>query len=311
MSQMRAIIDKLLTDASSAYFPDQFISEDILPEVQSKQNSGKLGKYGTSHLRIENSLKGGRGKFRRVEAITRSTASFYIEGHGLEGFVSKEDYDNVELPYQAEEDETLGLSTMLWLEKEKLLADSLADTAVMTQNTTLSGSSQLSDYLNSDPIKVFADARAAVVDGCGQEPDTGILSWKVWNKVRFHPGILDALGFKQNRPGGLKEDELASAMGVNRLLIGRAMYESAKEGQASALLPCWGKHIVFAVCPAKAQVRQASLGYMVRKPGSTPRKVYKEPEFNPPGSTKILVEDEYDMLFSNAGAGYLIKNAIA
>jgi hypothetical protein len=311
MSQMKAMVDKLLTDVSSGYFPSEFICEKILPEVQSKQSSGKLGKYGTAHLRIENSLKGGRAKYRRVEAITRSTTDFYIEGHGLEGMVTQDDYDNVEDPFKAEEDETVGLTSMLWLEKEKLLADSLANTSVLTQNVTLSGSSQLSDYLNSDPIAAFAAARLAVRNGCGAPPDTGIMDWGVWNKIRFHPAILDALGFKDNRPGGLTESELASAMGVKQLLIGQAVYESAAEGQASSLQPVWGKHIIFAVCPAKAQVRQLSLGYMVRKTGTTPRKVYKQSVFNPPGSTEILVEDNYDMLFSNAGAGYLIKNAIA
>ncbi len=98
MSQLKAQVDKLLTDVSSAYIPDGFICEQILPTVQSKQYSGLLGKYGTSHLRIENSLKGGRGKYRRVEAITRSTSNYVITGHGLEGFVSKEDYANVEDP---------------------------------------------------------------------------------------------------------------------------------------------------------------------------------------------------------------------
>jgi hypothetical protein len=75
------------------------------------QSSGLLGKYGTSHLRIENSRKAGRGAYRRVEAITRSTTQFLIEGHGLEGMVTKEDYKNVLDPFNAERDETMGLTT--------------------------------------------------------------------------------------------------------------------------------------------------------------------------------------------------------
>lgn len=311
MTQMKAQVDKLLTDASSASIPKDFVCEQILPTIQSAQYSGKLGKWGTNHLRIENAVKGGRGKYRRVDTRAYSTQQFLIEGHGLEGFVSKEDYRNVEQPFDAERDETIGLSTMLWLEKEKLLADTLTDTAIITQNTTLSGGSQFSDYLNSDPIGVAADARAAILSGSGAMPNVAIMDVAVWNKLRFHPAMLDALGFKQARPGGLTMDEMAQALGVDKVLYAKARYESAKEGQSSSLAPVWGKHLVFAVAPEKAEIMQTSVGYMVRLTGSAPRKVYKQDNFNPPGSSSILVEDEYDMLISNVGAAYVVKNVIA
>lgn len=311
MSQMKAQVDKLLTGVSSGYFPKGYISEQVLPMVQSAQMSGLLGKYGTSHLRIENAVKGGRGKYRRVETQARSTQTFFIEGHGLEGFVSKDDYRNVEDPFDAEKDETDGVTTVLWLEKEKMLADTLTDTAVLTQNVTLAGGDQFSDYNNSDPLAVITTAINAIIDGAGEEPNLIIMDLKVFRKIRFHPQLLDALGYKYNRPGGLKEQEIADALGIDKILVARARYESAKEGQASAMLPCWGKHIVLCVAPESASKQQQSIGYMVRPIGSSPRKVYKEANFNPPGSTKILVEDEYDMLISNAFAGYLIKNAIA
>ncbi len=311
MSQLKALVDALLTKVSSAYIPKGYIAEDLLPFIGSLHSTGLLGKYGNSHLRIESSLKAGRGTYKRVETITRSTTSYSIVGHGLEGLVSKEDYKNVLLPFKAEEDEVLGLTTALWLEKEKSLADTLSDTSVLTQNTTLAGTQQYSDYLNSDPVSDFSAARSQVRSGCGEVPNIAIMDWAVFNKLRFHPGILDALGFKQNRPGGIKEDEMASVLAVDKVVIANASYNSAKEGQADALAPVWGKHIMFAVLPDSAMPYQVSLGYIVGYEGEQPRKVYKQTNFNPPDSTSILVEDNYQMLISNAGAGYLIKNAIA
>ncbi len=310
-TQLRAIVDKLLTGVASGYVPKKYLSEMILPVVTSKETTGKLGKYGTSHLRILNTVKGGKGKFRQVDSIVRDTTGFEIEGHGLSDLVTKEDYRNVIDPFKAEEDVVLALQTLLWLEKEKALADQLGNTAVLTQNVTLAGNQQYNDYLNSDPIADFSTARAAVYDGCGEVPNAMILSWDVWNKLRFHPQILDNLGFKENRPGGLKEQELAAAAGVEKVMIGEAKYESAQEGQTSSLASVWGKNIVFAVIPERPQVMQVSLGYTVRHEGEAPRKVYKEAKFNPPGATEILVEDSYDQLFSNVNAAYLIKSAIA
>lgn len=311
MSQLRAIVDKLLTGVSSAYVPKGFISEMVLPTVQSKQYSGLLGKYGTNHLRIENSVKGGRGKYRQVETRVYSTTSYLIEGHGLEGFVSKEDFANVEEPFDAERDETIGLSTVLWLEKEKSLADTLTSNSILTQYTALSGTGQLSDFANSDPIGVFATARSTILNATGMMPNLAIMDIQVWNTLRFHPQMLDALGYKWARPGGLEEDEMARAMGVEQVLFGTARYESAKEGQSSSLASVWGKNIIFAVAPPKPEIMQKSLGYLVRPIGSQPRKVYKQTNFNPPGSVAVLVEDEYDMLISDAACGYLIQTAIA
>lgn len=311
MSQLRAIVDKLLTGVSSAYIPKGFISEQVLPSIKSKQYSGLLGKYGTNYLRIENSVKGGRGKYRQVETRVYTTQQYLIEGHGLSDIVSKEDYANVEEPFDAERDGVVGISTILWLEKEKALADTLNDTSVMTQYTTLSGTGQFSDYANSDPIGVVTTGKNTILDAVGMYPNLAIMDLKVWQVLRYHPQLLDQLGFKWDRPGGLSEEEMARALGVDKVLFGSARYESAAEGQTSVLASVWGKGIVLAVSPDKAEIMQKSLGYLVSPLGGQPRKVYKQAQFNPPGSTEILVEDEYDMLISDAKCGYLIDQAIA
>lgn len=313
MSQFKSVQDKLLSGVSSAYVPKGFIVEQVLPTIQAKQYTGLLGKYGSAHLRIENSIKGGRGKYRQIETRVYSTVAYLIEGHGLEGFVSKEDYANVYDPFEAERDEAMGLSTVLWLEKEKTLADTLANTSVITQFVDFSAvpTKQFNDYANSDVLGVCTTAQNAILDATGVLPNLAIMDVKLWKVLRYHPQLLDNLGFKWDRPGGLKEDEMAKALGVDQVLFGSARYESAKEGQSSSLAPVWGKNLHFLVSPAKAEIMQKSLGYLVRPSGTEPRKVYKQANFNPPGSTAILVEDEYDMLISDAACAYSVIGAIA
>lgn len=311
MSQLVAVQDTLLTNVSSIFVPEGYVSEDVLPLVVTKEKTGKLAKYGNNHLRIEHSLSGGKGQYRRVEAITRSTTGYEVESHGLEGLVTEDDYRNVQAPYKAEEDEVIGLSTLIWLNKESALADTLTSTSVMTQNATLSGTAQFSDYANSDPLDKFKTARLAVRDGCGLPPNFAVMDWKTANTLAYHPGILEALGFTMNRAGQLSDQELAKALGVERLYIAKAMYNSAKEGQTDVLAAVWGKHIVFGVAPVKAAPYQVSLGYRVALEGQSQKRVFKNPVFNPPNSKSILVDDSYDFLISNALAGYLLKNVIA
>tara|TARA_R100000655_G_scaffold110056_1_gene167249 strand:+ start:8401 stop:9330 length:930 start_codon:yes stop_codon:yes gene_type:complete len=309
MSQYKATVDKLLTQASSAYIPEGFACESILPEVRVKQWSGKLAKYGTNHLRIETNFSGGKGAYRRVNPIVREQSTYQIEGHGLESLVTASDIANADQPYDAMRDEVVGLTSQLILEKEKTLGDVLGDTATLTQNTTLTGTAQWSDFSNSDPIGDSATARQTVMDGCGMAPNVAIMSWQVWNKLRFSSKLLDALGYKYNQTGGLNNDELAVALGVKKIIRSDAMYESAAEGQSSDLEPCFGKNTIFAVVPERANPYQVSLGYRIQQ--SAPRRVYKYAQSNPPGSFCVLVEDNYDLFLSNVKAAYLVKNCVA
>jgi hypothetical protein len=311
MAQLKAIVDKLLTNVSQMYVPEGYISEQVLPLLMSKEKTGKIGKYGKDHMRIEHSLSGGRGQYRRVEPIVRSSDSYSIESHGLEGMVTEDDYRNVEQPFDAENDEVTGLSNLIWLNKEYALASSLTSTSIITQNTTLVGTAQFSDYANSDPIGVFKTARLAVFDGCGLPPNMAVVPWKVANTLAYSPAILDALGFAQNRAGQLSEAELAKAMGVEKLLIPTAKYNSAKEGQTDVLADIWGDDIVFMYSPAKAAKYQTSLGYRVALTGQTQRRVFKYAINNPPNATGILCDDSYDFVITNVGAGYLIKDTLA
>lgn len=311
MSQLKAQIDKYLTVASKGYVPQGFIGDFILPPIKVKQDSGKLPGYGNSHLRLVNTTYGGRGKAPRFEAITRTSESYQIDNHGLEGMVTEEDYRNVEDPYDAEKDETLGLVTVLKIGREKSLADALGSTAIMTQNTTLSSSSQFNDYANSDPLDKFKTAQETVFDGCGVAPDTAIMSWKVMNTLAYHPGILQGLGFAMNRAGYLTEVEIASSLKVGRVLVGQPKYNSANLGQSDVLSDIWGKNILFAVLPKSAMKMQVSLGYTIRRLGESPFMTSKWDIKNPRGATAILTTDAYDDLLSNVAAAYLIKDAIA
>jgi len=273
MSQMKAQIDKLLTQASDKLKPKGFISELLLPRLSVAQYSGLLGAYGTDHLRIEHDIVGGQGVYPRVTTLTTSTTAYNIEGHGLEDVVTKRDRANYDLPFKAEKDKMSSLVMKLLVGKEKALADALSNTSTITQTQQLTGTSQFSNYLESDPLSIFSTAREAVRDGCGLYPNTTWMDKKVFNKLRYHPQLLDALGYAANRPGGLKQQEMADVFDVDRILICEAIYESAKEGQTSSLAPVWGKHIWFGHVASNAQPEQISLGYNVIPSGTKPRKV--------------------------------------
>lgn len=311
MSQTSAIVDKLLTNVSRKYVPEDqsFIAEKVLTPLKTAQSSGKIASYGGEHLRISSYIVNGDTQYPQVVSTARSSTTYQTEKHALKGYVTEEDYANVEKPFEAESDMTIDLTLKLRLEKEKALADQLTSTSVITQNVTLSGTSQLSDYTNSDPVGVFATARATVKDACGVAPIKALMSWHVWEQLRYHPDLIAFVSQSSSVIDGLNEQQLANALGVRKILIGDSFYNSSAEGQTDVLSPVWGKHIVFLVAPDTAAKTQVSAGYLVQQ--RNPRRVFKAAVDDPPNSKKILVDDSYDQVITDVKAAYLVKDAVA
>ena len=311
MSQMKAIVDKLLTNVSSMYVPEGYISEAILPNLSVKQKTGKIGKYGLNHLRIVNAKMGGRGRAARFEPIVRSSDLYSIESHGLEGLVTEDDYDNVEEPFEAESDETKGLTSTLWTAKEFAIASVLLDPAVITQNVTLAAAAdKYDDYVNSKPLENFRDAQNVILAESGKMPNRAIISQEVFNALKYHPAILRSLGFADNRAGTLKIAEIAHAMGVETLHIGDAAYNSAKLGQEDQLTQIWGNSIIMYYAPKTAGKYQVSLGYYMTLKKRGARRVFKFTVNNPPKSKGIIVQDDYQFALTNVKCAFLIKDVL-
>lgn len=311
MAQIKAMVDKLLTNVSNGYFPEGHISEQVLPTLTVKEKSGILGGYGNGHLRIVDDLVGGRAAAKRVEPIVRKVDNTYaISSHALEGVVTEDDYDNVEEPFQAESDETNGVTSLIITNKEHALASSIMSTSVISQNVTLSGTSKLSDYNNSDPVKLFKDAQNAVLDGCGKMPNAAVMSQKLFNTLIYHPAILAQLGFSMNRAGQLSDVELAKAMNIKKLYVGDAAYNAAKEGQSDSLQQIWEDSLLFYVRPDAPAKYQVSFGYYLKMASRKARGVYKYALNNPVNSTGIIVKDDYSFQITNEKAAFLIKSAL-
>jgi len=313
MVQSRAIVDQLLTDVSNKITSNGFIADEILPTKEVDMMTGKIGRYGGEHLRIQTTISAGENGFPTIESITYNTDTYAIEAHGLKDYVFPQDYANVQKPFDAEKDKTATLTSALKRGREKSIADQLTNASVITQNATLSGNAQYDkrSHADSKPIENFATARETVYAAVGMPPNTAVMSWKVWNHLRFHAQMLDALGYKDNRPGGLSLEELAKAMEVEKILVGMAVYNTAKKGQTDSYAPIWGNDILFYVRPQTAGIEQMSLGYKLTLRGKAPFQAYKYNHDEPAGSKKIVVENYYDDVLQRTSAAYLIKNAVA
>ena len=314
MPQESAIVDKLLTNASQAIINENMIARDILTPISVVQTTGKIGKYGNAHLRLlANVSHAGKGQYPMIDVVQRLSDSYDIEMHGLFDILTRKDYANVEQPFDAELDLAMGLFSVLEIAEEKSLADSLTDTSIITQNTTLSGTSQYNNLTNaaSTPLEDARTAHGTIRDAIGRNANICIMDGKTRDNLSYHSDILDRLGFKDNRAGSLSDEELARALGVEEVLVGEGVYNNAKEGQTDDIQPIWTPAMIYAHRAKTAAKYQKTLGYRVTLVGDEQRVVQKWDETMPRGAKGVSCDDSYDNLLTDVSCAYLIKDTVA
>ena len=314
MAQTRAIVDKLLTNVSLGYLPSGHIAEVALPTLQVQAMTGLIGQYTNQHLRIEDTQMGGEAMAKRVKSVGYDTTQGYEVGEfGLEDVVTPADIVNIDDTgiFKAESDKVMGLTHLLKVKKEKVFADLVTNASVITQGVTLSGTTQWSDYVNSLPINDIKTARGVVKAASGFFPNRAIMSPRVAEILSYHPHVLNNIEFNWEKAGGLTFEDIKKFLKVDILHIGDVHYETAVEGLASSLGELWVNDVVLYYAPTSAGKFQKSLGYYLQLAGKGGQKVYKAPIVNPPGSTSLIVKDDYGFKITNAPCAYLITNAIA
>jgi hypothetical protein len=121
-----------------------------------------------------------------------------------------------------------------------------------------------------------------------------------------HPDLLDRVKYSQR--GVMTTDLLAGLFGIDNVLIGDAVNNTAQEGATDALGYIWGKNaILLHVAPAPG-IRAVSAGYHFTLAGG--RYIDRWTEQQNKGEF-VRFNDYYDREFVATEAIYLIKNAVA
>lgn len=301
-------IDQALTNVSNAWFnkDNDFIAGKVFPEVLVGKKTFKVGKYGKDGLRIpSSSVRTGLSQAKKV-SLTRSYNDYGpLQEHALADDVTKDDYDMTDDPFEPESDAVENINQIMTLIDEKEVASLLADPAVITQYTTLTGGDKWSDYGNSNP---FDDITTGVKAFDFVDPNTAFMSWDVWLTLINHPDFLDRI--KWSQMGVMTEADflkLLSPFGITKLYVGKAKENTAAEGQTDATGYVWGNHFWLGYVTDRPGRKQVNGGYKFRlQDGRQVTKEYK----NDPQHTHLVNTDYYDHVLMSDECFYLVKDAI-
>jgi hypothetical protein len=302
-------LDAALTDFVKRFQNNELHADKIAPRVPVPYQSGKYWIFGRENQNILQQTLRATGTGAQHIRRSISTGSLFAASHALAVELPDEDIKN----YQAgdlRQDATQDLISKILLDKEDRLATMLSDTAQVTNNTTLAGTDQWSDYQNSAP-RADVEAAKAVIRQAGVRPNFMIVGDAVFTKLRTHPSLIDA--FKYTVPGAvLTERELAQIFGVDNFYVGSAV-KLDKAGTSSFV---WGKNAVIGyVSPGAGRMDVSGAKSFIW--GSAPGTidgfstiVGRNPDITAKADV-IGVDFYYDQQITAVETLYLLKNAVA
>lgn len=303
--QQDVVVDPALSQVSIRYTNDTFIADLIFPMVKVAKQTGKYYVYDKANLRINKTDRAAGSGANEID-FGLTTAAFSCDDHALKEFVADEIQDQADAALNPLIDATETVTEQLLLDRENKLATILSSTGTMTQNTTLSGTSQWSDYNNSDPIGDIRTARTTVHQNTFRKPNTIIMGKQTFDMLAEHPQIIERVKYSQL--GVLTEELLARIFQVQKILVGEAGSNTAVEGQTDSMSYIWGKIAVVAYIAPQVRLKQVTLGYTFTY---STRLVKRWRDEDREGTYVRVGNDNYVQKVVAATAGYLIKNAVA
>ena len=118
---------------------------------------------------------------------------------------------------------------------------------------------QMNDTDNSDPLEVFMDARLAAKKLTLKMPNVALMGEQVYQKLRIHPQLTNLYRNPQGNeqvPTKLNEQMLAVALDLDKIIVGKAMYNTAAPGATANLDWVFGKDCLVAYVGAPGLLTQ-------------------------------------------------------
>jgi len=255
-----------------------------------------------------------RGNYNR-STWEFETDTYSCEEHGWEEPVDDAEANLYKRFFDAEEVAVKRAVDILLRGQEKRIADAVFNTGNITGTSNVG--TEWSTAATCTPRADVKAGKAAMRAASGLMPNVMVIALKVLENLLVADEITDAL--KYTNPielGGLEAQKriLAQYFGVDRLLVGGAIYDAAKKGKAMSITDLWNDEYcgLYKVSTGSMDLKEPVLGRTFLWTQDSPENVivesYREEQTR---SDVYRVRHNVDEEFIFTGAGYLLGNITA
>lgn len=207
-----------------------------------------------------------------------------------------------------------GLTNLIMLDREVRVASIVQNPSNYSaaRRLVLSGTSQFSDYTNSDPIGVF---KAAFQGTLIYRPNKMSMGRDVWTVLSSHPKLVNAVKGNVTGQGIITPEDfvrLFAGEGLKELNIGEGFVNTARRGQPEVLSRVWGKSIQLNYIDTEARPEMGnptwgfSAQYGTRFGGS-----WEDKNVGLQGGKIVRIGERITEIVCAPDTGFIIQNAVA
>jgi hypothetical protein len=301
--------DSVLSNLSVAYRNSDYVAPRAIPKVLVRKASDKFyeftqGDWFRNEADVRAAVTTGP-----VGGYRLSTQNYTTVQYSMATYVADEERDNADEGLDLDRQAVEYCADKVLMKFEKQAASLLFGSGnyASGHTTTLAGANQWSDA-TSNPIEDVRSGKMVVSGKIGRQPNALLLGEQVYAKLQDHPDVLDRIKYSQR--GVVTPDLLAGLFDVEQVLVGRAIEDTAAEGETSSYARIWGKHAALLYVAPNPGLRTLSFAYWFvwRGYDFTTERWRKSDGGNADG---VRVRAQWDARVVANTAGYLFINAVA
>lgn len=260
-------IDTLLTTAVAGYKNLDYQARNVLPILPAAKESGKIGKYGTEHYRLDFNERSMGAKASRIDWQATTPVTFSASEWTVEKPVDDREKALYDDPFNAMVDASLVCAEKIWLKMEDLVATLMNTTGNFGSNAAGSAWGTPGTGL---PVTNIKTAVNNIVNRTGIGPRNlyGCCSFKVFTDMCANNEVKNLfLNTVPNRAGlaVLTTADIASAVGLADIYVFTAVKNTAVEGAADSFSNVYGTttFAVFAKYPGPPNMMAPSFASII------------------------------------------------
>lgn len=303
MDLAKAFMEYILTQ-------DRFVGLKALPLIKSMLMAATFPAITReSTTRIINTKRAPGTGYSRDGFDTKDIA-FACEENGLEGPLDDKQRKLYEKDFDAE------FVTVKTVGDKLLLSQEVRAAAVAFSTATFTGAALFTDVsaapwgtVGSDVIGQIKTAREKVRQNSGIEPNALVINKANLDSLLLNTGIKDAIKYVKELTEEQQLAMLGPVLGVRKIIVGKAVYNSAKEGKAFSGAEIWSStYALVAYIPDDEDIVAPAVGRTVLWVGDSPEnqtvEQYREEAIR---SDVFRVRHNVDEVIVDPYFGHLLK----
>lgn len=255
-------VDQVLTNISVAYLQSQehFIAGKVFPTIPVDKKSDKYYTYTKADWFRDVAQRRADATESAGSGYGLSTATYSCDVFAFHKDIGDQTRANADSPLATDKDGTEFVTRIVLLRKERQWVTDYFGTSIWaTDKTGGTDFTVWSDYGGSDPIEDVEDGKETILKTTGFEPNTLVVAYQVWRKMKNHPDFLNRTQYTSSE--SITPEVVARLLELERVFICKSVYESANEGETSSMAFTTGKHALLCYVPPAPGLLIPSAGY--------------------------------------------------